>query len=94
MNNQEECSFSKWELFKRPVRKSNVLNVEFKKIYSITKLEDSEPIEFLIENAADIFLDRRQSYLNIKFKMVNSNGSTLAADAKAGFVNYPTASSF
>ena len=37
------------------------------------------------------FLDLRPSYLNITFKVVNSDGSNLAADAKAGLVNYLTA---
>ena len=68
MNNQE-CSFSELELFKRPVVQSNILNVTFEKIYPITKLEDSGPIEFLIENTTDHFLDLKQSYLNIKFKV-------------------------
>ena len=50
------------------------------------------PIEFLIENPTDHFLDL--SYLNIKFKVVDSNDSNLAADAKTGLVNYPIASLF
>ena len=74
MNNEEE----------RPAVQSDILNGKFEKIYPITKLEDSGPIEFLIENATDHFLDLRQSYLNIKFKVVNNNGSNLAANAKAG----------
>ena len=94
MNNQEECSFSELELFKRLVVQSDILNGKFDKIDPITKLEDSGPIEFLIENATDHFLDLRQSYLNIKFKVVNNNGSNLAAEAKAGFINYPIASLF
>ena len=65
MNNQEECSFSEVELFKRPYVQSNILNGKIKKTYPITKLEDPGPIEFLIENATDHFLDFRQSYLNI-----------------------------
>ena len=73
MNNEEE----------RPAVQSDILNGKFEKIYPITKLEDSGPIEFLIENATDHFLDLRQSYLNIKFKVVNNNGSNLAANAKA-----------
>ena len=74
MNNEEE----------RPAVQNDILNGKFEKIYPITKLEDSGPIEFLIENATDHFLDLRQSYLNIKFKVVNKNGSNLAANAKAG----------
>ena len=94
MNNQEECSFPELELFKRPAIQSDILNGKFEKIYPITKLEDSGPIEFVIENATDHLLDLRQSYLNIKFNVVSSNGSSLAADAKAGLVNYPIASLF
>ena len=59
MNNQEECRFSKLELFKRLVVQSDVLNEKFEKIYPITKLGDSGPIEFLIENATDYFLNLR-----------------------------------
>ena len=89
MNNQEECSFSGMELFKDPVVQSDILNGKFEKTYPIAKLEDSGPIEFLIKNATDHFLDLRQSYLSIKFKVTNSDGSNLAADAKAGLGNYP-----
>ena len=73
MNSQEECSFSELGLFKRPIVQSDILNETFKKIYPIT--------EFLIENATNHFLDLRQSYLNIKFKVVNGDGSNLVADA-------------
>ena len=79
------------ELFKRPAVQSDILNGKLEKIYPITKLEDSGPIEFLIENATDRFLDLRKSYVNIKLKVVNSDGSNLAANAKAGLVNYPIA---
>ena len=94
MNTQEEYSFSELELFKCPFIQSNILNGKFKKICSITKLEESGSIEFLIENTTDHFLDLRQSYLNIKLKVVSSDGSNLAADAKASLVSYPIAPLF
>ena len=59
MNNQEECRFSKLELFKRLVVQGDISNEKFEKIYPITKLGDSGPIDFLIENAAGYFLDLR-----------------------------------
>ena len=59
VNNQEECSFSELELFKRPPVRSDILNRKFEKIYPITKLEDSGPIEFQISRGH--FLDLRQS---------------------------------
>ena len=89
MNSQEGSSFSELELFKRPAVQSDVLSGKFKKVYPITKLEDSGPIEFPIENATDHFLDLTQSYLNIKLKVINSAGSNLAADAKAGWLTIP-----
>ena len=92
MNNQEECSFSEFGLIKHPAVQSDILSMKFKKIYHITNLEDSGLISFLIENVTDQFMDLRQSYLNIRFKVVNSDGSNLATDAKAGLVNYSIAS--
>ena len=38
-----------------------------------------------------IFFHLRQSYLNTKFKVVNSDGSNLAGDTKVGLVKYPIA---
>ena len=57
-------------------------------------MEDSGPIGFLIENVTDHFLGLRQSYLNIKFKVVNRDGSYLVADAKVVLVKYPIDSLF
>ena len=94
MNNQEECSFSESDLFKRPVVQCDVLNGKFEKIYLITKLEDSGPIEFLTENTIDHFLDLRQSYPNTESENVNSDCSNLVADAKVGLVNHLIASLF
>ena len=51
MNNQGVCSFSELELFKHQVVQSEILNGKFKKIYLISKMEDSGPIEFLIERS-------------------------------------------
>ena len=74
MNNQEECSFSELELFKRSDVPIDILNGKFEKIYPITILEYSGRTKFLIENATDHSLDLRQSYLNIIFKVLNSYG--------------------
>ena len=63
-------------------------------MYPITKLEDSGSIEFLTEDATNYFPLLRQSYLNIKFKVVNSDGWNLAGNAKAGLDNCPIASLF
>ena len=38
-------------------------------------------------NVTNLLLDLRRSYVNMKFNVVNSDGSNLAADAKVGLVN-------
>ena len=43
---------------------------------------------FLMGNVTNLLLDLRRSYVNMKFNVVNSDGSNLAADAKVGLVNY------
>ena len=58
MHNQEVCSFSELKLLKRPAIQRNILNGKFEKIYRITKLENFVPVEFLIEDATDHFLER------------------------------------
>ena len=65
VNNQEECGFSEWELFKCPFVQSNILNRKFKKIYPITKLQDFGLTEFLIENVTDHFLDKDKVTLTL-----------------------------
>lgn len=94
MNTKEECRVSELELFKRQFVQSDILNGKFKKIYPTTKLEDSGLIQFLIENTTNHFLDLSQSYPDIKFNVVNSHGSNLAANAKADLLNYSIASLF
>lgn len=94
MNHQEEFSLSESELFKDSAVQNHVLNGNFEKIYPITKLEHSGLIKFLIENAKDHFLDLEQSYLSIRFKVVNSNGSNLASNAKATLVSCSISSFF
>lgn len=94
MNHQEEFSLSELELFKDSAVQNHVLNGNFEKIYPITKLEHSGLIKFLIENAKDHFLVLEQSYLSIRFKVVNSNGSNLASNAKATLVSCSISSFF
>ena len=75
MNNKKNAVSLNWNCLNVVVQ-SNILNGKFKKIYLITKLQDSRPTEFLIENMTNHSLGLRQSYLNIKFKVANSDGSS------------------
>ena len=39
-----------------------------------SKFEDSGPIEFVIDNATDKFLDLNNSFLKVKCKIAKANG--------------------
>ena len=50
---------------------------------------DERPIEFYIPPSDEHYLDLNSHTLELRCKIVNSDGSDLKADAKVGFVNYP-----
>ena len=64
-------------------------------MYPLTKLEDSGPVEFVIKNSTDKFIDFVSTYLRLKVRLVKSDGTAHAeTENKASFVNYPIASIF
>ena len=57
--------------------------------HPITPLREYSPIEFLIENNGHSFIDLRQTRLQIKCKIVKSNGQAVTNTDKVAFVNLP-----
>ena len=63
-------------------------------IFPITKHEDNGPIEFIIDNALDKFLDLNNAFLKVKCKVGKANGQNLAEADKVIVINYPMSSLF
>ena len=61
----------------------------YEDIYPLTKLEDNGPIEFIIDNASDKFLD-----LKVKCKITKVNGQNLAEADKVSVISYLVSSLF
>ena len=57
--------------------------------HPITPLCEYSPIEFLIENNGYAFIDLRQNRLQVKCKIVKSNGEPVTNTDKVAFVNLP-----
>ena len=74
-----------------------LLNRVFKKAslsIIVESLSDGGPIEFKVSGSGKEFLDLARSYLYLKVKVSNADGSNLDDASKVGFANYPIASLF
>lgn len=95
--NQEhiECSVSDAELFLPSFVQTDLESGMYEDIFPFNNsLDDLGPIEFIIENSTDKFLDLANSYLKIKFKILKSDGNTIASEDKVTVINNPIASLF
>ena len=89
-----ECTLSDSDLFTPAFVQSDIEHGYFEDIFPITKLDDSGPIEFLLENATDKFLDLANTYLKLKLKIVKGDGSDTAEIDKVTPINYIVSSLF
>ena len=74
--------------------KSDIESGGYEDIYPITKLKDNGPIEFVIDNASDNFLDLNNSFLKVKCKITKANGQNLAEADEVSVIDYPVSSLF
>ena len=89
-----ECSVSDTDLSTPAFVQSDIKSGRCKNIYPINKLEDNGPIEFVIDNTSDKFLDLNNSILKVKCKITKANGQNLAEADKVSVINYPVSSLF
>ena len=89
-----ECTLSDSDLFTPAFVRSDIEHGYFEDIFPITKLVDSGPIEFLLENATDKFLDLANTYLKLKLKIVKGDGSDTAEIDNVMPINYILSSLF
>ena len=83
-----ECSVSDTDLFVPAFVQSDIESGRYEYIYPITKLKDNGPIEFVIDNASDKFLDLNNLILKVKCK-ITKNVQNLAEADKVSVINYP-----
>lgn len=89
-----ECALSDLDLFTPAFEQSDIESGDYEDVYPITKLEDNGPIEFVLKNGTDKFIDIVNSYLKLSAKITKPDGTDLDDTDKASFINYPIASLF
>ena len=57
-------------------------------------MDDGGPVEFIIKNSSDKFIDFVNTYLRLKVRLLKADGTQLAETDTANFTNYPIASIF
>ena len=89
-----ECSVSDTDLSTPAFVQSDIESGKYENIYPINKLEDNGPIEFVIDNTSDEFLDLNNSFLKVKCKITKANGQNLAEAHKVSVISYLVSSLF
>jgi len=90
----EPCLKSELELFTSPNVQVAVQDGFWTEYHPLASLGDSSPIEFVVTGSQEALLDLTQSYLHVKAKVTNADGTNIAADAKVAPVNLALHSMF
>ena len=80
------CVKSELDLFSVPPTQSSIDHGQWVEYHPVAALGNG-PVEFAISGSGDDYMDLANSYLQVQAKVVNVDGSNLAADAEVGPVN-------
>ena len=75
------------DLFGKPVTQTSVVDGQHVEVLPVSHVTHGGPIEFVISGQTEDFIDAKNSFLYIKAKVTNADGTNLAADADVGPVN-------
>ncbi len=81
------CVKSELDIFSVPPTQTSIEQGGFVDYHPIAPLVDSGLIEFNIPKSSEDYIDMANSYLHVRVKVTNENGTNLANDAVVGPVN-------
>ncbi|XP_062975022.1 uncharacterized protein F54H12.2-like [Elgaria multicarinata webbii] len=90
----EECTKSELDLFNIGPTQTSIERSLFIEVPSLSALTDTAPLDFFIAGNGEDYMDLNNTLLYVCCKIVNPDGTNLAAAAEVGLVNYPVASLF
>ena len=90
----EECTKSELDLFNIGPTQTSIERSLYVEVPPLSALTESAPLDFFIAGNGEDYMDLNNTLLYVCCKIVNADGSNLAADAPVGLVNYPIASLF
>ena len=82
------CTSSDTDLFTPPFVQNDIQHGIYEDIFPISKLDDSGPVTFSLENSSDKFLDLANSYFKFKLRILKSDGSKLGEKDNVAPINY------
>lgn len=83
-----DCTLSDTDLFTPSFVQSDIQHGYYEEAFPISKLNDNGPIEFILENASDKFIDLANSRLKVKLQIQKGNGNALEEDEVTVPINY------
>ena len=86
--NHLECTLSDTDLFTPPFVQSDIQHGYFENVFPISKLNDHGPVEFIVENSSDKFIDLANANLNLKVQILKGDGKKLDDKDDVDTVNY------
>lgn len=84
-----ECVKTELDLFTVPYTQTSLEKSTFLEIPPVSAITETGPLEFYISSSGEDYLDLNDSYLSLRVKITNPDGSDLPAAADVGFINYP-----
>ena len=75
-------------LFSIPLTQTSVEDGQFVEFHPLSSLSPSAPIEFAISGGGTEYLDLSNTYLHVRAKVTNADGSDLDAGADVAPINY------
>lgn len=86
-SNSCECVKSELDLFSLPPTQTSIENGDWIQYKPLASLTDDSPIEFVVSNHGDEYMDLSHTLLHVQAKIVKSDGQNLVADEKVGPIN-------
>lgn len=83
-----ESTNSGLDLFTIPTTQTSIEDGQFIEHHPLAALTQGSPIEFIVRGSGEEYLDLANTYLHIRAKITNGDGTDLAEGAKVGPVNY------
>ncbi|XP_066910114.1 uncharacterized protein F54H12.2-like [Clytia hemisphaerica] len=84
----QECALSDTDVFTPAFVQTDIKQGVYEDVYPISKLNDNGPVEFVVKNASEMFLDLANTYFKFSLKIVKADGADLDEDEKVAPVNY------
>ena len=88
-NMSDECIKSELDLFSLPMTQTSIEKSTYIEIPPLSALTDGGPIEFFVSASSEDYIDLNNTYLHLRIKITNPDGTDLAPAAPVGLINYP-----